>query len=150
MMLGIKTGLGLGPSDVCYDQNHPWWLPNIFDDSAESDCLKSVQSAAPGELAADIYSRIEYGTIPGPTLPAAPAAPQTQAEMTTPGAWTPDQAAAPTLPQTAADTQAAIKAAQAAGTYNPSGNLPINASGTVNWAVVAVVAAVAFVVLKVK
>lgn len=31
--------LSLGPDDSCYDPNHPWWLPNFLNDSAECACI---------------------------------------------------------------------------------------------------------------
>lgn len=46
-------GMGLGPDDSCYDRNHPWWLPNIFNDSAECDCI-AAQNRPIGEQCASI------------------------------------------------------------------------------------------------
>jgi hypothetical protein len=33
-------GLGLGPDDPCYDQNHPWYLPNFLSNSVECACMQ--------------------------------------------------------------------------------------------------------------
>ncbi len=67
-----------------------------------------------------------YGSIPSPGTPA-PRAPQTQAQMTTPGAWTPAQTT--NTGQDWADaTDAKIQQAIDDGSYNPSGNLPFTAT----------------------
>jgi hypothetical protein len=39
--LGIR-GLGLGPDDPCYDPDHPWYLPDIFNDSVECACMAAA------------------------------------------------------------------------------------------------------------
>jgi hypothetical protein len=61
-----------------------------------------------------------------------PGAPVTQDQMTVPGAFTPADAISGSMTNTAAAQDALIAAAQSAGTYNPAGNLPVNASGQVN------------------
>lgn len=33
------VGLGLDPSDSCYDANRPWYVPNWWIDSAECQCI---------------------------------------------------------------------------------------------------------------
>src|SRR5882672_2186980 len=37
--LGGGRGLGLGPEDPCYDPDHPWYLPNWYNDSVECACM---------------------------------------------------------------------------------------------------------------
>jgi hypothetical protein len=87
---------------------------------------------------ADIYQKVQYGTAPPPVVP--PPAPTVSltSNANTPGAVFAGTAADGTpvyaVPQTAAESQAAIVANQnaaidaaiAAG-YNPYGNLPVNA-----------------------
>ena len=88
--------------------------------------------------AADIYQKIQYGGAPPPVVP--PPAPTVSltSNANTPGAvyagTDSTGAAVYAVPQTAAESQAAIVAAQnaaidaaVAGGYNPAGNLPLNA-----------------------
>lgn len=82
--------------------------------------------------AADWYTQMEYGAIPQPVGVQPPGAPVTQEQMTVPGAFTPADAIAGSVVNTTAAQDALIAAAQSAGTYNPAGNLPVNASGQVN------------------
>ena len=123
MMLGI----GALPNPECLrygtGAERPWWC-------------------GPSELVSDIYCWFQYGSTPAPSMPATPSAPATVEAMTVPGAFTPADAAAGATPQqTALLTQQAIRDAEASGTYNPAGLLPVNASGEVNWVSLALVGA---------
>lgn len=40
-------GLGLSPSDPCYDPNHPWVLPNAFATAFECKCLADSGDHSP-------------------------------------------------------------------------------------------------------
>lgn len=78
--------LGAYPSQSYYDPGRPSWLPyyiDTWDESARKWGLFPGSGAEPFK-----------GIVPLPPAPAAPGAPQTRNEMTTPGAWTPQQAAA--------------------------------------------------------
>lgn len=125
MMLGI----GAAELDECsyysngkVNPNRPWYC-------------------GPQALAADIYGWFQYGSTPQPKV-ATPASPSTQDQMMQPGLWTPDDAAAGATPQQSAElTQQAIRDAELAGSYTPSGILPVNASGEVNWPMMLLIAA---------
>lgn len=93
------------------------------------DDFKAYNSGdAWGTVAADAYSKVQYGTFPQPAMPVIKA-PQTREQMVTPGAWTPEQSAAGVIEDTTTETQRRIQAAIDSGEYNPDGNLPLDASG---------------------
>jgi len=73
-----------------------------------------------GQGIANAYSYQQYGTVPPPIPAPPPNAPQTQAQMTQPGAFTPEQSMLQPGQMTA-DWTAQINAAVAAGTYTPEG-----------------------------
>lgn len=80
----------------------------------------------PDDYRAYLYQCNTYGSLPSTGTPTIPA-PQTEVQMTTPGAWTPDQATN-TGQDWAAATNANIDAAIANGGYNPAGNSPFTAT----------------------
>lgn len=83
------------------------------------------------EYYADLYSQVQYGTIPAPSGSPQIEAPQTQVQMTTPGAWTPDLASGDIAAWNARN-QAMIAEAERAGTYTPQGKLPWTATQAAN------------------
>lgn len=38
------NGLGLSPSDPCYDPNHPWYLPDFINDDVECACMAAAET----------------------------------------------------------------------------------------------------------
>ena len=85
-----------------------------------------------GSVLADVYQRLQYGQIPAPGSglppPPPPPAPETKEEVVN---WTPqlsEQRAREDWITWAAESRAAIAAAEAAGTYSPEGRLPLKAS----------------------
>jgi hypothetical protein len=87
-------GLGIGPTDPCYDPNRPTWLPTWISTPSESACL---WGAYPGVTT--------LAPVATPPAQAAPAAPQTQPQMTVAGAWTPEMSEAATTAQSQAQAQ---------------------------------------------
>lgn len=81
--------------------------------------------------AASVYESVQYGHIPRagelPTAPG-PNAPQTAQQAAN---WDPSQAAVTPANQSAwvAAQQAALVRAEASGSWNPQGNLPVSADG---------------------
>lgn len=99
---------GMGDTSPCVLVNGQW-AP-----SSPSWC-------GPQQLLSDIYGWFQFGSIPSPQV-ASPASPQTQSQMTQPGAFTPQDAAAGASPQqSAALNQQAIADAELTGTYIPEG-----------------------------
>lgn len=97
---------GVGDANPCVLVNGQWSA------SSPSWC-------GPQQLLSDIYGWFQFGSVPNPQV-ASPAAPQTQVQMTQPGAFTPDDSAAGATPQQSATlTQQAISDAELAGTYLP-------------------------------
>lgn len=122
---GLKPGLGGFTDLTCAEADaaiakmsdwekgwyNPWyqWVKSVKDSCATIPAL---------------YSYVEYGKIPAPKPMPPPIAPKTEEQMTVPGAWTPEMST-PDLQAWIAEQQAQIKAAEAAGTYNPAGNTPL-------------------------
>lgn len=118
----VARGVGEYPGQPCYDPNRPAWFPYWASSPEELMCVL-------GEGAAAIYQRVQYGAIPTVAelgTPPAPNAPQTQAEMETPGAFTPDQAYMTPEQWTAYQQRQrdVLNAAAASGAWNPEGRLP--------------------------
>jgi hypothetical protein len=82
----LNRGLGATPDDICYDANRSWWMPYWYQDAVETACFSThlAMEVTGGGLLAKEYLM--------PPRPSTPGAPQTYAQMTVPGAWTPDQA----------------------------------------------------------
>ena len=81
--------------------------------------------------AANLYDQLQYGSVPTVSqLPGPPQAnaPQTQTQMTVPGAFTPEMSTVTPdqWAQWSQDQRDAISAMIASGAYNPEGNLPLN------------------------
>lgn len=127
---GLRPGLG-GITDMACDEAqrelakigswgrgfwNPWYL-----------YVKSVNDGC--NTAVGAYQYLEYGTVPKPTPIPPPVAPKTQEQMTVPGAWTPEMTN-PDIQAWIAAQQAAIKAAEDKGTYNPEGNTPLPSATT--------------------
>jgi hypothetical protein len=87
-----SKALGVYPGDKCYDPTRPSWLPYWLDTNSENLCRFGVYPTV-----------TTLAPVPPPPMPAGPGAPQTQEQMTVPGAYTPEQSAA---------DQAAANAAQ--------------------------------------
>jgi hypothetical protein len=75
-------GVGVYPGDACYDPSRPSWLPYWLDTNSENLCRFQVYPTV-----------TTLAPTPAPPMPTGPGAPQTPAQMTTPGAWTPAQSA---------------------------------------------------------
>jgi hypothetical protein len=107
------------------------------------------QDVLNGDLAsypAHRYECLQYGSIPAPGT-AAPRAPQTAAQMTD-GTWSPEDSLNRGRDYAAA-TNAKIEAAIADGSYNPSGNLPVDATwlDQYKWPLIAAAAGIGTLVL---
>jgi hypothetical protein len=90
--------------------------------------LVALAATCPG----DLYQQIEYGNIPQIT-PGMIASPQTSLQTNKELTQGPDNIAnLDANSQTAARITAAINAAEANGTYNPNGNLPVTATDANN------------------
>jgi hypothetical protein len=72
---------------------------------------------------ANLGASAKYGTIPDATkIVPYPGAPSTQDQMITPGAWTPEMAAAQGLANAKSAQTALISQAEAGGSWDPTGN----------------------------
>jgi hypothetical protein len=76
-----QLGMGMYPTDACYDPSRPSWLPYWWDTPSESGCRYQVYP--------DVTT---LAPVPAPPGGQPMGAPQTIAQMTTPGLWTPSQA----------------------------------------------------------
>jgi hypothetical protein len=88
---------------------------------------------------AALYERMQYGGIPRVQTAPTPAAPQTQEQLTVPDAWTTDDSIASSFEAWKKQYDDSVQAAEDSGTYNPDGNLPLDASGNLNFSASALV-----------
>ena len=107
-------------------------------------------------ILADWVAYLKYGTVPNaPAIVPSQAAPQTTTQLTTPGAWTPEDAAAQGLANSQAAQTALIAQAESSGSYDSSGNyiIPdlnaITGLASIPWGTIAIIGAcvVGFVVI---
>ena len=93
-------------------------------------CAWNPLAVFDSECWASTYEALQYGRItrPGDVAPPRPLAPQTADEMTRPGAWGPDDGTDSIWADYAARLRAQIEADEAAGDYDPAGNLPFTAT----------------------
>lgn len=74
------------------------------------------------------YEKTMYDGVPRITSAPTPDAPQTLDEMTTPGAWTPEDGIRDSVSNWSANVRALMAADAEAGRWNPAGNFPVSAT----------------------
>jgi hypothetical protein len=109
----FRGGMGLYPNQPCFDPTRPSWLPYWWDTNSENLCkfgvYPSVSTLAP---------------VPPPPPAAPPGAPQTQEQMTVPGAFTPEQAATESATQSTQGWQNFFNQLASGGAFGGPGATP--------------------------
>lgn len=127
--LGPKRLAGITDT-ICRDAE------KILDDPSYSPLNPIRQIAALNAAlcngAAALYTTVNYGDIPSPgnglPNPPTPSAPKTEAEMRTWSPWAASAKDSQTWQQWLEATRRALADAEKAGTWNPEGNLPVDAT----------------------
>ena len=115
----------------------PGHLGDVFNMASSSDTSLDCGLFHLGifrpECWAAAYEKAQYGFIPRVTTTPIPAAPQTQQQMTVPGAWTPDDGIGTSISTQGTQIREKNQAAIDSRDWVPSGKLPFTADDLANY-----------------
>lgn len=134
MMLDVQTLSGMGALGGVTVQQCDAALANVMSWKRFVPGLTAMDNVTIARCWVDqrpwAYEKAMYGNIPTPdgTKLPTPIAPTTVPQLTQPGAWTPEQTTSPDAYKRYSDAlRKRIADAEADGSYNPEGSLPVTA-----------------------